>query len=308
MRRSAVLPLLAALLVACAPTTDLTARGQLPAPAVSADDVLARAAVVRFLEAYERVPIDGGTALFSLAGSPAVEHWVAWLAVQYRQAGGTVEAQHDLGGIGPMLPVEMTDGSEGRLVDIAAEVVFRIAPDEGEPRVQVRSLDGPMVLAQDSAEGWKVADFTRDGVLLTNSVYVFPPGQGVEQRGVTISLDSFIADADQWAIGIVVRNDTERTIGVDPEFVGVFDVIGSRVDTGIVPEVLNEIAPGEQVGALVAYQIPQGEEVSGLRLYVGTRIPGDDRLVFLGVPVRPVLRTLERAGLATPSPSPAGTA
>ena len=308
MRRSALFSLLAAVLVSCAPALDVTARGALPSPADSAGDVLARSVVVRFLEAYERVPIDGGAALSSLAGSPAVDHWVAWLAVQYRQAGGTVEAQHVLRGIGPLQPVEMTDGSEGRLVDIAAEVEFRVTPDEGEPRVQVRSLDGPMVLAQDDSGSWKVADFTRDGIRLTNSVYVFPLGTGVEQRGVTISLDSFIADADQWAIGIVVRNDTERTIGVEPEFVGVVDVLGALVDTGIVPDVLNEIPPGEQVGALVAYQIPEGEEVSGLRLYFGTRIPGDDRLVFLGVPVRPVLRTLERAGLATPSPSPAGTA
>jgi hypothetical protein len=308
MRRSAVLLLLASLLVACAPAVDLTARGELPAPVDSAGDVVARSAVVRFLEAYERVPIDGGAALSSLAGSPAVDHWVAWLAVQYRQAGGTVEAQHVLRGIGPLQPVEMTDGSEGRLVDIAADVVFSITPDEGEPRVQVRSLDGPMVLARDETGAWKVADFTRDGIRLTNSVYVFPIGTGVEKRGVTIFLDSFIADADQWAIGVVVRNDTERTIGVDPGVVGVFDVIGYRVDGGIVPDVLNEIAPGEGVEALVAYQIPEGEEVSGLRLAVGTRIPGDDRLVILSVPVRPVLRTLERAGLATPSPSPAGTA
>ncbi len=308
MRRSVVLSLLASFLVACAPALDVTAGGELPSPADSAGDVLARSAIVRFLEAYERVPIDGAAALAGLAGSPVVEHWAAWLAVQYRQVGGSVEAQHVLRGIGPLQPLGTTDGSEGRLVEVAAEVVFRITPSEGEAQVQVRSLDGPMLLVHDVAEGWKVADFTRDGVLLSNSVHVFPLGTGVREHGVTIFLDSFILDQDQWAIGVVVRNDTERTVHVEPDFVGVYDVTAVLVDVGIAPEALNAIDPGEGVEALVAYPIPQGEEISGLRLVVGTRIPGEEQLVFLDVPVRPVLRLLERAGLASPSPSPAGSA
>jgi hypothetical protein len=272
------------------------------------DDVEARSAVVRFLDAYERVPVDGGAALSALAGSPAVEHWAAWLAVQYRQVGGTVAADHVLRAIGPTQPLTMSDGSDARLVEVAADVRFSITPSEGNVRQQVRSLDGHMILVNDPVDGWKVADFTRDGVPLSNSVHVFPLGTGVQERGVTIFLDSFILDQDQWAIGVVVRNDTDRTIRVEPEFVGVYDVTAAPVDVGIAPESLSAIDPGEGVEALVAYPIPEGEEVSGLRLVVGTRIPGDERLVFLDVPVRPVLRSLERAGSASASPSPAGSA
>jgi hypothetical protein len=308
MLRVAFLVLLALPLAACSPGTPIRAQGSLPSPADSIEDVAARSAVVDFLEAYERAPTDGGTALSALAGSPPVQHWAAWLAVQYQQAGGTVAADHVLRAIGPMQPLTMSDGSDARFVQVAAEMRFRITPSDGQVREQVRSLDGGMVLVRDAMEGWKVADFTRDGVPISNSVHVFPLGTGVQERGVTISLDSFILDRDQWAIGVVVRNDTDRTIGVEPEFVGVYDVTAAPVDVGIAPDSLSSIDPGEDVQALVAYPIPEGEEVSGLRLVVGTRIPGDERLVFLDVPVRPVLRTLERAGSSSASPSPAGSA
>jgi hypothetical protein len=300
--------LLAILATACGPTGDISRPGSLPSPDVAAADVLARDAVVRFLDAYERVPLDGGASLTAMAGSPPVQHWAAWLAVQYRQLDGTVEAQHVLRGIGPLQPLETRDGSEARLVEVAADVVFRITPSGGQPQHQTRSLDGAMILVNDAVEGWKVADFTRDGVPISNSVHVFPLGTGVQERGVTILLDSFILDENQWAIGVVVRNDTQNTISVEREFVGVYDVTAAPVDSGIAPPSLDAIDPGEGVEALVAYPIPEGEEVSGLRLVVGTRIPGDDKLVFLDVPVRPVLRTLERTGVATPTPSPAGSA
>jgi hypothetical protein len=308
MRRSALLAVVALSLASCSATGELTARGALPSPADAAEDVVARSTIVRFLEAYERVPLDGGAALIDLAGSPAVGHWAAWLGVQYRQLGDRVESGHVLREIGPLRPAETVGGAQARVVMISAEVVFVITPESGSPQQHSRSLDGPMVLVNDENEGWRVTDFTRDGVLLSHSVHVFPLGSGVRERGVTIAVDSFIADQDQWAIGVVIRNGTERSIGVEPDLVGVYDITASPVNAGITPDSLSEIGPGQNVEALVAYPIPEAEDPLGLRLVIGARITGDDRLVVLDVPVRPVLRMLERAGTASPSPSPAGSA
>ena len=308
MRRSSLFVAFSLLFVACAGTSgEVITSGTLPRLADAAEVVTARAAIIRFLEAYERVPDDGGTSLAALAGSPAVEHWAAWLAVQFAQVEGRVQGAHVLESMSGMRMLRSDGGAAAMVIEIAAAVSFRITPNEGEPQDQTRSLSGVIVLAYDVSEGWRVVDFTRDGVLLSNTVHVFPPGTGIQERGVTIAVDSFILDDEQWAIGVLVRNDTRRTIGIEPDFVGVYDLVAAPVDPGITPESLQAIAPGRDVRALIAYPIPQDEEISGLRLVVGARIPGDERPVFLDVPVRPVLRNLERAGAGAPSPSPTGS-
>jgi hypothetical protein len=308
MRRTAFLAVCGLLISGCSSAADgAPVSGALPPLAEAAASVAARDTVLRFLEAYERAPADGGASLAALAGSAPVQHWAVWLGVQFQQVDGSVEGSHVLRGIGPMQPFGSA-GETAFVAEIAATVNFLITPQEGPPQRQTRSLDGLIALAHDRDASWRVVDFTRDGVPLSNSVHVFPPGAGTRDRGVTIAVDSFILDADQWAIGVFMDNDTGRTIRVEPEFVGVYDLVAQPVDTGIAPSSLEAIEPGDRVGALIAYPIPEGEAVSGLRLVLGARIPGDERLVVLDVPVRPVLRNLERAGNPDPSPSPAGSA
>lgn len=299
------------LLLACAPGGRVTTSGTLPAPEATARTIAVRAAVGRFLDAYVRAPSDDGRSLVAMAGSPALQHWAAWLGVQFKQVSGSVDGSYSLRTIGPAQPVQLTEGGSGALVEIAADVTFQISLDSRPARTQSRSLDGLMLLIAPEgteATGWRVADFTRDGTALSSSVHVFRVGTGVQERGVTIVLDSFILDANQWAIGLVVRNETKRKIVIEPELVGTFDISGSPIDRGLAPATLDTISPGDGVEALVAYPIPKGEELAGLRLVVGARIPGESDPVLAAVAVQPLLRALERVGTGGVTPSPAGSA
>jgi hypothetical protein len=308
MRRPALVAVLSLVLTACATTTErVTASGTLPSLRDTARSTSARAVIVRFLEAYERVPSDNGASLVVLGGSRTVQHWAAWLAVQFEQLQGEILGDHVLRGIGPMQPVVLAGGQGGLITEIAAEVSFRIPNDQGVAQQVVRSLDGLMVLSYDEAEGWRIVDFTRDGVLLSESIHVFEAGTGVKERGVTILVDSFILDADNWAMGVRVRNDGDRSIRVDPQIVGLFDIAFTKVDdVRAPPPALTEIEPGENAAALISVPIPAGEEITGLRLVVGARIPRENRPVFLALPVRPVLRMLEP--IQEPSAPPGGSA
>jgi hypothetical protein len=308
MRRPALVAVVSLVLTACATTTEGTiTSGSLPSLRTAAQSVSARAVVVRFLEAYEQAPADNGASLVVLGGSRTVQHWAAWLAVQFDQIQGEILGDHVLRGIGPMQPVLLETGQSALITEIAAEVSFRITNDQGAEQQVVRSLDGLMVLAHDEAEGWRIVDFTRDGVLLSDSVHVFEPGTGIREQGVTILVDSFILDANTWAMGVRVQNDGGRSIRVDPAIVGLFDIAFTKVDDiRAPPAALTEIEPGEDVEALISVPIPSGEEITGLRLVVGARVPGEDRPIFLALPVRPVLRMLEPDD--EPSASPAGSA
>ena len=308
MPRPALVAVVSLALTTCATTTlRVTTSGTLPSLMTAAESVSARAVVVQFLEAYEQVPADNGASLVVLGGSRTVQHWAAWLAVQFDQIQGEILADHVLRGIGPMQPVLLETGQSALVTEIAADVSFRITDGQGSAQQVVRSLDGLMVLAHDEAEGWRIVDFTRDGVLLSDSVHVFDPGTGIRERGVTILVDSFILDAENWAMGVRVQNDAERSVRVDPATVGLFDIAFTKVDDiRAPPAALAEIEPGEDVEALISVPIPSGEEITGLRLVVGARISGEDRPVFLALPVRPVLRMLEPA--EDPSASQAGSA
>jgi hypothetical protein len=312
MRRAGATLAIALACVACSPRaapegygTPLSLRG-------AATDVTAVQTVGRFLDAYAAAPTDGALALTELAGSPVVGHWAAWLGVQYAQIGG-VSGSVDLRSIGAARPAEGTSGIDGLVaVPIEASVTFSIPTSTGGHEEQVRVLDGPVLLVPDPEGSWRVADFVRDGVPLSSRVFVFDPQSRfsrVSERGVTITVDSFIQDASEWAVGVLIRNDRDREIRITDGTVGLVDATGSIVMGGSTPDDAEVIEPGTTQEALVAFQVPAEEELVGLRFFVGAVVDPTDRPVFVVVPVQPILRSLRAAGAPPPpSPNPGGTA
>jgi len=307
-------PILALVLVASA----CGSRGQpteLGGPVVlpeAARDVAASEVVERFLQAYASAPMDGALALSELAGSPVVAHWAAWLGIQYEQIGG-VTGSVDVRSIGVAQPVSGPEGIGGLLlVPVEASVTFQVPKPGGAPLDQIRVLDGTIVLVPGPEGAWRVADFTRDGVPLSASVFVFDPqggGSSVTERGVTISVDSFIQDTSEWAVGVLVRNDGRRDVRITEGTVGLVDATGSLVVGGSPPAAAEVIQAGTTEEALVAFQIPTEEELAGLRIFVGAIVEPTDPPVFMVVPLQPILRSLREAGgPPPPTPSAPGTA
>jgi hypothetical protein len=173
-------------------------------------------------------------------------------------------------------------------------------------------LGGTVALVPDPEGAWRVADFTRDGVPLSASVFVFDPGSGassVTERGVTIRVDSFIQDIGEWAVGIQVRNEGTRDVRITEGTVGLVDATGSLVVSGTPPAGVEVIAPGATEEALVAFRIPTEEELVGLRFFVGAIVEPTEPPVFMVVPIQPILRSLREAGAPPEAvPSAPGTA
>jgi hypothetical protein len=307
-------PILALLLiaVACATGGRPTELGGPVVLAEAARDAAATETVERFLRAYAEAPLDGALDLSELAGSPVVAHWAAWLGIQYAQIGGVTGAV-DIRSIGVGRSAPTAEGApEVLYVPIQASVTFRVPSSSGATLEQVRVLDGTVALVPDPEGAWRVADFTRDGVPLSASVFVFDPESGassVTERGVTIRVDSFIQDASEWAVGVLVRNEGERDVRITEGTVGLVDATGSLVVSGNPPAGAEVVAPGTTEEALVAFQIPADEELVGLRFFVGAIVAPSDPPVFMVVPIQPILRSLREAGAPPePVPSAPGTA
>jgi hypothetical protein len=259
MRRAGAALALALAAAACAPHGAPTEFGTPAALRDAATDVTASQTVGRFLDAYAAAPTDGGLALTELAGSAVVGHWAAWLGVQYEQIGG-VGGSVDIRSIGAARPAEGSSGIDGVVsVPIEASVRFTFPTATGGSDEQVRVLDGPVLLVPDPEGSWRVIDFVRDGVPLSASVFVFDPqsrASSVSERGVTIRVDSFIQDASEWAVGVLIRNDRDRDIRLTDGTVGLVDATGSIVMGGSTPDEAEVIEPDSTQEALVAFQIP----------------------------------------------------
>lgn len=312
MRRR--VPILALLLiaVACSPRGRPSEFGGPVVLQEAARDATATEAVERFLRAYAAAPLDGALALSEMAGSPVVAHWAAWLGIQYAQIGG-VTGSVDIRTIGVARAAPAAEGApEVLFVPVEASVIFRVPDSTGAVVDQVRVLDGSIALVPDPQGAWRVADFSRDGVPLSASVFVFDPKGGassVTERGVTISVDSFIQDASEWAVGVLVRNESTRDVRITEGTVGLVDATGSLVVSGSPPAGAEVIEPGMTEEALVAFQIPADEELVGLRFFVGAIVEPTEPPVFMVVPVQPILRSLREAGNPPPpTPSAPGTA
>src|SRR2546422_1074146 len=176
MRRVLILVLPAALaLSACA--TAVTPRRAVPyarlSPGDSLDQAGPRAAVADFLHAYASAPTDQGAGLEALAGSPWLTRWAHWLVVQDAVFPGSAKATAAVQDIGPAILSPQaeqwaTSGiADAREIALRATVSYTYSPTQGQPLDIRHVLDGPITVAPAPDGSWKVVDFTRDGVALS---------------------------------------------------------------------------------------------------------------------------------------------
>jgi hypothetical protein len=304
MRRRLTLALALLAMVACSPGSSVTVEGAVPSADAAARDASITSAVQRFISAYAHAPTDDASALAHQAASPALFHWAIWLGVQFGQVEGQVTGVAKVGSIGPPQERPARPPAIGAvIVQLRAQITFTITPPEGSNRTVTRSLDGPMLLIKGSDSPWQVADFTRDGAPLSTSVFVFPPGTRVRDRGVTIRADAFITDSRQWAIGVVVRNMRHGSIKVPAEATGLLDASNSLLQRGVSPHQLARIASRTTATGLVAFPIPS-QDPADVKLVIGAILGGKAQPVFLSLRVAPLLEALQgQSGSPSPSPS-----
>ncbi|MGZ4153735.1 MAG: hypothetical protein ACXVQ0_04575 [Actinomycetota bacterium] len=281
--------------------------GAVAAAEVTPDDAIkaaaARAAAEAFVQAYAS---DTGTdvgSLEALAGTPLVKGWVHWLGVQNREFPGTISGAVTNELVGPAAPFAVTGvaGSDTilRQVDVRATITFALHPTVGQGQEATRSLDGPMRLIQARDGSWKILDFTRDGVLLTQEFEVLKPAP-VTHGGVRIAVGAFLS-APYWQFGLEVSSRSAvsfTTAGTE-----LLDATGSRAAAArAITGSLARVRPGKAVEGMVTF--PTQPNAAGLTLHIVLRgSAGPIRFSFaLGSLIHPPLFT----GSATPPPSPAG--
>ena len=304
MRRArALLLVIALLLSACGSGPGgPTSTGSIPGAGTIALEVQVRDAIRRFVEAYAAAPSDRGTALLAVSRGTVMTHWAAWVSIQFGQLDATISGTYALAAIRDVEEVTQPDVGPGRtvLAQVQAHVDFAITQSGADPRTVSRSLDGPMLLAE-ALDGWRVLDFTRDGVPLSNTVYVFAPDASLRDRGVEIGVDVLIADPNEWFLGLTVHNRADAPVGIPAAGVGLLDADDQLIGRGDVPTSVAAIPVGSSLDALIRFPVPANVTVTGLRLFVAATIEGDDQPVVVALPVEPILTAL---GRSTASPSP----
>jgi len=274
---------------------------------VTPDDAVkaagARAAAEAFVRAYAA---DTGTAVGSLealAGTPLVKSWVHWLSVQNREFPGTISGAVTNDQIGPAAPfaVKNIAGSDTilRQVDVRATVTFALHPAVGQEQQAIRSLDGPMRLIQSPDGTWKILDFTRDGVLLTQE-FEMVQGAPVTHGAVRIAIGAFLS-APYWQFGLEVTSRGAVSFArADTELL---DANGSRVSAArAVTGSLTSVQPSGMVEGMVTF--PAQPSAKGLTLHVVVRGPAGP--IGFSFPLGSLIHPLPIAGSATPSASPSG--
>ncbi len=189
---------------------------------VTPDDAVkatgARAAAFAFVQAYADETGADVAALEGLVGTKRLHRWAHWLRVQNREFPGSIAGSVAGAQVGPAAPfsVSSVPGSESilRQVDVSATVTFRFEPTSGDPISVERSLDGPMRLVLDPADGsWKVLDFTRDGLPLS-AAFETVKGATITMDGITIVLDAFLSEP-YWEFFLTASGD--RAFGLTAE-------------------------------------------------------------------------------------------
>ena len=276
-------------------------------PADWIDQAGARGAAIAFLQAYAGAPQDGGEALQSFPGSPAVLRWAHWFGVQNQEFPGTATGKVSIEDIGPAVTVEDPGGPPLRTIEVRATATFTYTPDGGKPIQVVRSLNGPISMVRARDGRWLVVDFTRDGSPISSSILGFHHLIATV-HGVQMRVDSLIADRDSVQLGLIVRNGTD--VSVSPAAAGatLLTSDGSKLAGSSGAKVfLGSIAPGETGEGLVT--VPPQAAVAGVTLRVA--LSGGGRpLVFdfsMG-DIAAAAQPLPPAGLTSPSPAPGTSA
>jgi hypothetical protein len=303
MRRArAVLLVIVLVLPGCrSATAGPTAAGSVPGAAAAGLEIQVREAIRRFVDAYAATASDRGTALGETTRGVAITRWAEWVGVQFTQLDAAVTGSSSLESIRDVQAVTGAGGRPEALASIRAHVDFAIAQPGADVRTVSRSLNGPILLVR-TPRGWKVADFTRDGLALTRTVYVFGADASLRDRGVEMVADVVIADPQEWFFGLTVRNGADATLAIAPDGVGLLDAKDQLIARGEAPTAVSAIPAGSSRDALIRFPVPADVTPEELRLFVAAAIAGDETPVVVAVPMGPILRALGRAG-ASASPS-----
>lgn len=273
MRTRALLlpPLL--LLAACSPELEgpaaPIAQAQVtPGPALDAG--AAREAVVSFIEAYRASPEQGVLPLARLVAGQELASWVRWLAVQHREFEGTIEAASDVRDVEFIGTLE-AGRADGAQVGLSASVTFAFEPAGDDPLELVRVLDGPVTLVRTDPGAYSVVDLFRNGVPMSDGIEVFRK-QESSQSGVTVRLDSLFMFPPNWQFNLVVINDSEVGVVLDPGGAALFVDSGDgfeRLD-GVITPSLRVVGPGQTVDGLMVFPAQDSAEGRVLALVYGT--------------------------------------
>ena len=272
---------------------------------VTPDDAVkaagAREAARRFVEAYAEATGGDSTALQAMVGTDLLARWVHWLDIQNREFPGTISGTVSSNQIGPAAPfsVSSVPGSEAilRQVDVAATVTFSFDPSNGTPETVTRSLDGPMRLILDPRNGWKVLDFTRDGIPLSREFQTMK-GAAATVDGVKVEAAAFLS-VPYWQFGLVVVDPSSGS--VDAKRTAIVDASGAVVSAAkAVTDSLERLPGGVPTEGLVTFS--PASSADGLTLRIVVRSTTGHRTT-LEIPLSGKVTPVP---IATPTPTPSG--
>jgi hypothetical protein len=267
-RLAAVAAIAVVALVACAPEpvgpAAPIAREQMAGvPALDAS--AARQTVVDFLRTYAASASDGVAPVARLVAGDALESWVRWLDIQHREFTGSIVGAADVRDV-EFVRVLEAQGAAGAEVGLSATVTFVYDPVDAEPFERARILDGPVTLVRTAAGGYRVIDFVRDGIPMSDGIQLFARERRTE-GGVTVILDSLYMFTPNWQFNIVVRNASGVDLEVDPDATGLIvqDAAGTRLEAGAITRSLGDVGPGD-VDGIIAFPLQDSAEGRTLAL------------------------------------------
>jgi hypothetical protein len=207
---------------ACAPVSQgpssPVARASL-IPDTAIEQAAVRSTAIAFVDAYADAASDGGAALHDLVEGDAMTTWVHWLGVQNDQLDLNLVGTPSIASVGPARTLTVANGDPGfRITALEGSVRFA-APRGTETDLEPfeRVLDGGMVLHRQTDGRWRVFDFTRDGVPLSDALQI--PKKPVRQTsasGVSVTVDSLFAyPAWQFDLRVTVGDQGPIELGPD---------------------------------------------------------------------------------------------
>jgi hypothetical protein len=166
--------------------------------------------------------------------------------------------------------VTTVDGTLVR-VGLSATVTFDYTPDDADPFQLARILDGPVLLAQTGPGRYRVVNLLRDGVPMADGIEIFPD-ESRESAGVGVVLDSLFMFPPFWQFNVVVRNDGDRPVTLDPDVSALSVATPSssvRLEESGVSDSLLVVPPGGTVDGVIAYE--QQDAAEGRTLTIAYR-------------------------------------
>jgi hypothetical protein len=299
-------------LVTCVFASACVASGEGPARPVTQelvggpdgiDAAAARATALAFLSAYANAPSAGVSTLRALVVGADLRSWVRWLGVQNREFDGTIDGTIDLRSatFAAIVPIRKAVVAA---VDVGASVTFGYAPRDGEPFDLTRILDGPITLRREGTADWRIVDVTRDGASMDAGITRFD-GQTHHLAGVSVRLDSVFRFVPYWQFNLVVTNDTDAIVRLDPAAAALLVRAsdGPQTVMTVPSRSLGAIRPGATVEAVV--DVPYRDSARGTALSLPF-IGSDGRLRRFLFPLGGLIDPVSGPGSVAGSPVPTG--